>query len=210
MRSPVMRWAAATMLEAPPIRWVVDASVAINLLSMPDPGRLLGLLGAPCVIPDVAAREVRRLNYPARRGSDPLVEVARLLSIVDLSDDELNTFGDLVGADRPDDLDDGEAAVLAVAVHRGGACMLDERKCIRIASGRVPPVTTKTTMDLLRWAAGTGVDTAQSILDALRFARMRIPAEHAAWVVDVIGTERAAEFPSLSRWTLDPRLTRGF
>lgn len=202
MRSLETRCAAATMLDAPPERWVVDASVAINLLSMPDPARLLDLLGAPCVIPDVAAREVRRLNYPPRRGADPSTEVARLLTIVELSADELDTFGDLVGAARPNDLDDGEAAVLAVAVHRGGACVLDERKCIRIASGRVPPITTRTTVDLLRWAAGAGLDamsTAQSVADALRFARMRVPAEHVAWVLEVIGAERALDFPSLRR-----------
>lgn len=201
MRSPETQCAAATMLDAPPERWVVDASAAINLLSMPDPARLLGLLGAPCVIPDVTAREVRRLDYPPRRGADPFVEVARLLTVVEMSAEELDTFGELVGAPRPNDLDDGEAAVLAVAVHRGGACVLDERKCRRIAAGRVPPITTKTTIDLIRSAAGAGFDArdaALSVADALQFARMRVPHEHAGWVIELIGAERAAEFPSLA------------
>ena len=190
------------MLDPAPSRWVLDASVVINLLATATPGLLLGTLGVPCVVPEVAVREIRRLEHPSRRAADPRREVERLLAVETRSPEGWETFSRLTGAPRPDDLGDGESAVLALAIHGGGACLLDDRKCVRIARARVPPVPSRSTVDLLAWALARGVPTqevAGAAYDALRYARMRVPAAHGAWVAGLLG-ERAREIPALGRY----------
>jgi predicted nucleic acid-binding protein len=192
----------SAMLNSPPVRWVLDASVIINLLSMSDPARIVNSLGAPCIVPDIAAREILRIEHPSRKNNDPLEEVRKIVEIVELKDAEWELFGELVGAVSPHDLDDGEAAVLALTALRGGACLLDERKCIRIARARVPPVASKTTVDVLHWCASNGFSRAEiteCVVDALRYGRMRVPAEHYQWVRAVVGAEHVLEFPSMRR-----------
>lgn len=188
------------MLASPPPRWVLDASVVINLLSTPYPERIIAALGAPCAMPEIAAREVKRLEHPSRRGRVPFEEVRGIVEVFDLEDAEWELFGELVSAPSPDDLDDGEAAVLALAAKRGGACLIDERKCTRVAGTLKPPVPCRTTVDVLRWCTRQSFsddEIARCVEDALQFGRMRVVPEHDAWVRQIIGVERAMQFPSL-------------
>lgn len=191
------------MLRDRPPRWVLDGSALINLAAMPDPHALIRALGVPCITPDVAAGEVRRLRRPEHRDLTPMDFVRGLVEVVALSEAELDLFGELVGRDEPDDLDDGESAVLAVATLRGGACVLDDGKPIRLAAARIPPVRSCSTVGLLRevWAAKL-VDReliTVSVVDALRDARMRVHVEHLEWVAAIVPLEVRTTLPSLPR-----------
>ena len=81
--------------------------------------------------------------------------------------------------------------------------LIDERKAHRICAERFPDLRVASTIDLLAHpsvgnALGGG-GLADAITQALLSARMRVPAHHIEWVVGVIGSERAAECPSLPR-----------
>jgi predicted nucleic acid-binding protein len=185
---------------------VLDASVLINLLAMPEPLTILGPLAPRAIVPTVVAREVHRLARPCQTDVDPLSAIKKLVGVVDLTPQELELFGELVGAPRPDDLGDGEAAALAVAMIRGGACLVDDGKAIRVAGGRRPVVDCEMTVDLLRWSANCGRVgqplLERSIIDALTLTRMRVSARLMQWVADVVHPRDPAEFPSLRRgWT---------
>jgi predicted nucleic acid-binding protein len=178
--------------------WLADTSALINLLCMPCPERVLACLHAGVAATPMVLRELRRLE--GRGDAQPAVERARsVLRETTLTDDELERFAALVGAAPPDALDDGEASVLAVAASRGWPCLIDERKATRLAAALRPPVVTLSTVALLRRAAPTltEVELIACLTAALRDARMRVPYEHHAWVVERIGVDQLPMFPSL-------------
>lgn len=180
--------------------WLVDASVLINLLCMPCPGKVLAALKAPVVSTPMVLGEILRVEGRGR--AEPPIELAlSFLSEVQLSEEELERFGGLVSASPPDALDDGEASVLAVAASRGWPCLIDERKATRLAAAQIPPVVTLSTAALLQRAAPTLTDAEllACLTSALRDARMRVPHEHYAWVVERIGVDKLPMFPSLKQ-----------
>ncbi len=132
---------------------VLDTNVCINLLATEAVAALLGALAIPCLVPAPVLAEVTR--DPVTRAAlpdagHPLRGHAPLLAVVDLTDREVDLFLDLVGAPAPDALGDGEAAAIAVAVHRGLDIALDDRKARRIIRDRFPQLRTFWTVDLLR------------------------------------------------------------
>ncbi len=191
------------MLPDPPRHWILDGSALINLAAMPDPRAVIRALGVPCFAPSIAAAEVKRLRRPEHRNVAPLDFVRSLVEVVELSDAELELFGGFVGCEEPDDLDDGESAVLAVAAFRGGACVLDDGKPIRLATARLPPIRTCSTVGLLRslWEAKLVEHEliTVSVVDALRHARMRVHVEHLEWVAAIVPLEVRTGLPSLPR-----------
>jgi predicted nucleic acid-binding protein len=101
------------------------------------------------------------------------------LSVVDFADeDEAATCVNLAL-----DLDDGDAASAAIAIHRGWRLATDDRKAIHLVSGRVEIVGT---LDLLRdWADRRRVDdeTLRVVFERIRHRRY-VPAAdhpHRAW-----------------------------
>lgn len=173
------------MLNSEPALWVLDTSVLINLLCMPEPLLLLGYLRSPVVVAAITAREVKRLDHPLRRGLDPTVEIQKIAAVEELTSDEWMVFEEIVGSPSPNDLGDGEAAALAICDKRNGASLVDDQKCIRVAQARTPQIPCRTTIDLIRHCVAKGLpkgEAAQSIREARSLARMRVPAEHRVWV----------------------------
>jgi len=65
----------------------------------------------------------------------------------------------------------GEAATCAVAIHRGMAVVMDERKGRRVLAAAAPTVTTHRTLDLVRyWAESKSIPLAE-IVQVLRAIR---------------------------------------
>lgn len=181
---------------------VIDTSVLINLLAL-EPEHLASVcsaLGSPLhVAPQVRAEARRdpRNGQPAEARLNDLFG-AGALKLVELDAGELETFVELVSADAPDDLDDGEAATIAVAVHRSMVAVVDEAKGLRIA--RLRSVQCISTLAILlgkdaRRALGQKLPDALEA--ALSYARMRVPASERTAVVEMLGRERAAKYPKL-------------
>lgn len=160
---------------------VLDASVLINLVATEITEQLLASFGVQVYAAQVAFDEVTR--DPRKRGpiattTDPLVERGALV-VVPLDDAELETFLNFVGAEKPDDLGDGEAATIAVAASRGFAVALDDGKAIRILRAQHPMMRQLYTVDLFALAEQSGLvsrdDVRRAREDAIKYARMRIP-----------------------------------
>lgn len=181
----------------------VDASVAINLLGTGRAADILRIINRQFVIEDSARSEVQRDPSDGQPGSVALDALSRsgLLTYARLGDSALVSFLALTGAVAPDDLDDGEAATIALAVDTGAVALLDDKKAIRVARERHSGLVVLQTLDLLSCdalaAAVAPAELADIIYAALQNARMRVPLLFRKWTVGVIGYERAAKCPSL-------------
>jgi len=181
----------------------IDASVAINLLGTGRAADILRLINRQYVIEDSTRGEVQRDPSNGQPGGASLDGLARsgLLTYARLGDSALASFLALTGAAPPDDLDDGEAATIALAVDIGAVAMLDDKKAIRVAQQRHAGLVVLQTLDLLSCdalaAAVTTAELADIVYAALQNARMRVPLLFRKWTVGMIGYERAARCPSL-------------
>lgn len=181
----------------------VDASVAINLLGTGRAADILRIVDRRFVIEDSARGEVQRDPSNGQPGSVALDALSRsgLLTYARLGDSAFASFLALTGAEPPDDLDDGEAATIALAVDTGAVALLDDKKAIRVARERHSALVVLQTLDLLSCdapiAAVAPAELADILYAALQNARMRVPLLFRKWTVGVIGYERAAKCPSL-------------
>lgn len=133
----------------------LDACGALNLAAVMPLRSAADQVGRPLVMVRQAAAEVLYLEDRDEEGepSRTLVTVEGLL-VVDLTQAELAAYVELAV-----ELDDGEAATLAVAQARAWPVMTDDRKALRIARSLVPPVAVLTTASILRgWAARQRMD----------------------------------------------------
>jgi hypothetical protein len=186
---------------------VIDASVVINLLATGLLAEILTAVADRRVMTDQAFEEVSSDPRDTPRKKRPgLLEpwvASGALSRETLAGSALENYVDLVGADPPDDLGDGEAATIAWAATFGAIAALDDTKAIGVCRRRFGRVPILSTLDLLRHVGARRaleedvLNTA--IFDPLRLARMRVPSEHDAWVRQAVGPERLPLCTSLRR-----------
>jgi len=128
----------------------LDACVLINLCATERISEIAAALATRFVV----AREVSGETLGVRSGADPsqrspieLGELVRtgVLEIVDLEGEEIATFVRV--AER---LDDGEAATLALAVHRGLALLTDDRAALRLIASEYAGLEVLSTARILR------------------------------------------------------------
>ncbi len=192
------------MPEGKPV-FVLDASVIINFLGSGRPQEILESLDAQILIAEPVFREVS--HDPSKRVSPQAwlreIEAKGLVQVIKLYGDALLAYFDLVSAPPPENLDDGEAATIAVAMESGAMPVLDEKRARRIFRSRYPGLPLASTAELFRRANDSGRisrnDSRMALFDALRIARMQVAPDMAEWVVNVIGVENAKQCPSLPR-----------
>lgn len=184
---------------------VVDASVVINLNAT---GRALDIIGAQpgsIVVTNVVSMELAR---GARYGYTDAQELQALIDRgavreAQLGDAGNNIYASLVEGSALHTLDDGEAATIGHAHEIGGVALIDERKARNECTGRFPGLKVASTIDLLTHEAVGDVLGRQgqidSIVSALRIARMRVPSHQVALVIGIIGEEIAVTCSSLPR-----------
>lgn len=153
---------------------LLDACVAINLaasgVALED---LAHASAVQFVMVSQAAAETLWLA-PLEPGGAPLaVNVqefvdAGSVTVVELGDHELLRFIELAR-----EIDDGEAATFAVAIHRGLRVATDDRRAQRLAAETVPAIPIVGTSEIVkRWVEESGVDT-QHAAAALRSIELR-------------------------------------
>ena len=186
--------------------WVLDASVVINLLGCGMGSEILAALPGQALIADRVERELRyhpiqgwEINEPMHRWQSQ-----GLLKTVTMNESMLSRYLDLINPLPPDYLDDGEAASIAVAEVLDADIVLDERRARRIVSERFTTLNLQSTAGLFRLAADSGAldrdALATAFHQALIQARMRVvPEELIAWVIAMIGRERASQCRSLPK-----------
>ncbi len=174
----------------PPIQtgeFVLDASVAINVLAATHGIDILKTSPARCVMEARAAKEVSRHPRGLSQSLGPLGELldASVLTVVQMEDPDYEVFVQLVGAPSPDGLDDGEAASIALAAQHGGILFLDESKARRICRRDFPELELRTSIDLFRqWWNHASVKPAElsaALKEARHFGRMRVLKDDQKW-----------------------------
>jgi predicted nucleic acid-binding protein len=192
-----------TPLTDPAAIVAADASTVINLNATGCAREIIQAIPNKVVVLDAVASELHEGRRRGRRDADLLGELvtARVVEVVELDDDSGIHFEKLVVGAAAMTLDDGEAATIAYAVSHRGIAVIDERKATRLCAEMFPALQVGCTGDIL---AHTSVrrtlgkeKLADAVFKALRDGRMRVLPQHIEWVLDLIGTDRAAECASL-------------
>jgi predicted nucleic acid-binding protein len=184
---------------------VADTSALINLNATGCAKDILRAMPRAMLLVEAVVAELEEGRRTGRTDADDAAILLRAgnLQIAHLDDAALIEFGRLVAGSAAESLDDGEAATLAYAAQSGAVAVIDERKAMRICKDTMKTVMLAGTVDLLAHpavAAALGrARLAEAVHNALRLARMRVFEHHLAWVLDLIGEERALNCPSLPR-----------
>lgn len=182
---------------------IADTSVVININATGCAETILRALPQRLTVVDVVVDEI---NGGVRKGRQDAAMVSqlidsRLIEVVALGPRGLIHFENLAIGSSGGTLDDGEAATIAFAADVGACALIEERKARRIAAHQYATVPLGCTVDLLKHVdveRALGVrGTAEALYNALIIARMRVLPHHIAWVVSMIGDERAAGCPCL-------------
>lgn len=179
---------------------IIDASGLINLRASTHGERILSVIPNEIMVAKTVEGE---LNKPTSYASGDQVFLERLVdlrivTITDLTDDEFELFEKLIS-----DIDDGEAATIAIAAMRKFLAVIDDKK------GRAQAVIhlkadPAWTLDLLRHPAVLtelgDADAIEALYLALRDGRMRIPLDRADEVIALIGEDLARECKCLPNY----------
>ena len=139
---------------------LLDACAVVNLWACRRMGDVLSGIEGRVAIADVVKRESQYVLVGGT-GDDALereaidlasmIESGALDVIEPRDDEELLTFIDLTR-----DLNDGEAMTLALAIHRSGVIVTDDRKALRLS--REAGVSLLTSLDLLKnWSESASI-----------------------------------------------------
>lgn len=167
---------------------LLDACVVINLYAT----RFFGDIARANDVRFAAVDEVVNETFfvadappdGARTQADLLaLEEKGELLVITLNEQEKETFVELAA-----DLDEGEAATLAAAIHRRLPVATDDRRALRLIRERALPITVVRTSTLIRrWAERRGLPR-EEVVEVLRSVETRAsfipPAddpEHAWW-----------------------------
>jgi hypothetical protein len=152
---------------------LLDACVAINLVASGVPlDDLAASAGVRFTMTSVAAAETLYLAPDRASGERMVIDLsARSLDIVELDPDELASFVELAAQ-----VDDGEAATLAVAIHRHLEVATDDRRGSRLAKEHGIAVVTTASL-VRRWANDAAAPAAAiaAAVDAIRRCASFIP-----------------------------------
>lgn len=165
---------------------VLDTSVWINLLATGHASEIVERLACPIAVPEQVLGELK-LDPVTRRpfvgDIHPALQIP-MVELVSLGSDELDTFVQLVSAEAPDRLGDGEAASIAIALRRQLQLGIDERKANRILRERFSSIPAFRSTDLLAHPSvvrGLGQATASDCYErAVKYGRMHIVRSPAA------------------------------
>jgi predicted nucleic acid-binding protein len=201
---------SSTALSDPAARLVADASTVINLIATGSAGTIIAALPNRISVVDVVFGELETGRARGREACDRLKELVAsgALDIVELDDGSLRYFEELVVGPAIETLDDGEAATIAYALTHAATALIDERKATRICRERFPTLRLACTIDVLihgdmQERLGQAL-LEDAVFRALQDGKMRVLSHHLAWVIGLIGEERAALCPSLPRRARKP------
>lgn len=186
---------APNKLDDPSLPLVTDTSILINLDASKVLTEILTAIANPIVMVEHVGMELS--NGPNRPALQALIQQGRIKK-VDLEDEALAVFEDLVIGDAAETLDDGEAATIAIAVTQSAMALIDERKAKRICAERYPNLVIGHSIDIFKHQSvlhSLGKNgLTDAVFNALYFGKMRVPEKvDEQWVINLIGPERAAQ-----------------
>lgn len=160
---------------------VFDASPLINIIATDIPQVLLGAYDVPAKVMRPTFEEITRdpRGRPIDTVMTPFV-ASGALEVIESSPEIDRAAFARVSAPSPDDLDEGEAYAIALALSLKDACLIvDERKARRILAQDHPEQPLMGTVDLFlaaRARALVPIDVLrQAVDDAKTYARAHLP-----------------------------------
>ena len=199
------RMVCPSCLNDPVVPIVADTSVVINLNATGFAQAILDALPNPFIVVEEVAIELESGRRNGRKATDGLntLIAAGQVEVVQLGSDGMRHFSGLVSGPAADTLDDGEAATIAYALEHNATAIIDERKASKICAKRFEELSSGCTVDLLAHgeieAALGRKGLAEGVFNALYYGRMRVPAEHVSWVINLVGQDRTKKCISLPR-----------
>lgn len=184
---------------------IADTSTIINLNATACAEAILRALPQRVAVVNVVVEELEEGKSKGHSNADKLSALveSNLIEIVALDHNGLSHFEGLVVGPASETLDDGEAATIAYAAQVNAFALIDERKAIRLCATRFPRLRLGCSVDLFAHPAvqsALGLSgLAEAVYRALLDARMRVLPQHVAGVVELIGSDRAAQCLSLPR-----------
>ncbi len=184
---------------------VADASVVINLNATGCALEIIRALPNGLLVTQNAFTE---LELGARKGHE---DHAKLKVLIEQGAVRLATLGEkgngiyasLVEGTALQTLDDGEAATIGYACEVGAVALIDEKKAQGICARGFPGLAVISTVDLMTHELvlkqlGQNARI-EAIVNALRGARMRVPAHQIEMIVNLIGQDAAMSCVSLPK-----------
>ncbi len=173
---------------------VLDTSVLVNVIASGHAEQILMALPGPLFVVDQVLWELRYdPREPEPREPNPAVLHPflhdGLLRHVALTPAAKETLFDLASAPAPDNLHDGEAAVIAHALHAAAAVATDDGKARRVCRERFPQLKLVSSVDIFRdpgVAAVLGGRLPEALLCAVSRGRMRVARPDRGWARDVL------------------------
>ena len=173
---------------------LLDACAVVNLWACRRMAEIVPVVDGRVAVAEVVRQEAR---YVLAGGAGPealerepidlaaLITAGALDVIMPGNDDELMTFIDLTRQ-----LDDGEAMTLAIALHRSGVVMTDDRKAIRVANEIGVPMLTSLEL-VKRWselASIARIELRGTLGDLRERGRIEPSRQHSLrmWWMDVL------------------------
>ena len=182
---------------------IADASAVINLNASGCAEKVLEALARRVKVVDFVPGELEEGRQRQRQDVVLLEKLAASghVEIVSLDETSDRYFEQLVVGPGRMTLDDGEAGTIAYALAGGGIPIIDEAKANRICAELFPDLRLACSVDIFANRAvgdALGNETlADAVFNALYHGRMRVFPQHLAWVVGLIGHERARQCASL-------------
>jgi len=183
---------------------VLDASVVINLSASDIMADILKAIDCQILIPENVLSESLRnpaTNAPIKAELENLNHQG-LLDFCTLDSVSVNDFLELTGAAAPNDLHDGEAATIAIALGLKGRPVIDDRKAIRRCSELYPSLEVAHTIDFFCHSLVGQVLSLERLRQGLNrafaHARMWLPNEYGNFVLKTIGNDNFYECRSIS------------
>ncbi len=187
----------SSIIANPLLPLVLDTSVIVNLSACSFGEQILRVVPNKVVVAKIAADELV-VGKSESLFLESLVSNA-LVELTELTDDEFNTFGNLVG-----NLGDGESATIAIAINRQIFPIIDDRKGREHAANLQRDLEPAWSLDLFRHPHVTSHLGSPADVDAIYLAlingRMRIPNHATEEVIQLIGEERAKACVSLPKY----------
>lgn len=183
---------------------ILDASAIINLNGSGLALEILTAVDHKFLVAEDVVQEIAlgiETGRPDAKLLTNLIE-AGAIQPVTLGTAGLELFEQITIGESFQTLDDGEAATIALAAELNAAAVIDEKKGRRICFERAPAVSLIGSVEIflhpdVQQALGNRL--ANVVFSALSVARMQVLPEHQAWVVELLGVDRAGLCRSLPR-----------
>ncbi|MEA5550578.1 hypothetical protein VB713_06225 [Anabaena cylindrica UHCC 0172] len=162
---------------------LLDACCVLNLCTSGQFLAILKSLPAEIVVTTVVQeRELKTLQRLQEQENDAVLEFEEaiqqgLLKVVAFeSEEEAESF-----VNYAVDLDDGESATCAIAVHRGWAIATDDRKAISFIQKEAPYIQILSTPEIIKhWSEKESIDSTilSHVLNAIRIKGHYVPPKN--------------------------------